>query len=633
MSKTVYILFLLILVSTFLAGCSQAAKDKNILAMFDKQVITLEELEKEISELPEWQRDKYKDKAGKEEYLTLMAESRMVLQYANEAKLEKDPEIIRQTKEYEDELMVEELTKRNVDDKVKIIETDIAMYYDENKDDYVEPERIAVTEISLEDEAKSNEIYKRVTEEGEDFTDLAKDMSTKRESVGPGQGNEGKVTFSRDSYSQARDFVEKSFDLEIGKMTQIVQPIGEKTYYMIVRLDERIPQRQQELDEVRDRIQRIVEDKKKEELKKNWIDEIKTKKNLQVFADKIPETPKEELETEEGDESSEEKDGSVTTPPKPQETEKPKSEITKPKDQIILAKFDKQTITLKDLEKEISNLSQWQQDKYRDKEGKTEYLNDMIEKKLILAVANDIGMNKDPKIAKQTKEYRDQLMVKELVKREVDDKVKVEEADLNAYYEANKADYVEPEKVTATEITLEDEEKYNDIYKRITEDGEDFTALAKEMSEKGESMGPGQGNEGKVTFSRESFSQARDFVEKSFELEPGQIIHLVQPIGEKTYYMIVRLDERMSQRQKELDEVKDNVQGLVEREKKRELIDKWLERMKTEKKFKIFLDRIPESPKEEPKAEEDTKSAEEEPSEESNLEETTPETESPEKLQ
>lgn len=296
MKKSICIFTLMLLGSIILIGCSQKAQNENILAKFDKQVITLEELDKEISELPEWQQDKYKAREGKEEYLTLMAESRMVLQYAKEKKLYDDPEIIRQTQEYKEQLMSEELEKREVEDKVKVGEPDIVMHYEANKADYIDPEKVTVTEVTLEDEEKAKDIHKRVTEDGEDFTALAKEMSDNRESIGPGQGNEGKATFTKDSYSQSREFVEGSFAIEIGQITYIVQPMDDKSYYMIVRLDERVPETQKGLSEVRDRIERTVEREKKEELRDKWIEDLKSQKKVQLFTDKIPETPKEEAE-------------------------------------------------------------------------------------------------------------------------------------------------------------------------------------------------------------------------------------------------------------------------------------------------------------------------------------------------
>ncbi len=293
--------FVILTLSCIFVGCSQKAPQGNVLAEFDKQVVTLEELEQEISELPEWKQKNYKDQAGRAEYLTLMAESRMLLQVANEKGLNKDPEIVKQTREYRDQLVVKELVKREVDDKVKVSDDLVTKYYADHKDEYVDPEKVSVTEVTVEDEEKAKEIMEKI-KGGADFTALAKEMSDKAESVGPGQRSEGKVTFSQDSYSSAREFVDTAFGLEVGDVSNIiVQPIGEKTYYMIVRLDERIPSRQKELSEVESRIRRAVEKDEKKQIMDKWLATIKVEKGFQLYPDRLPEIVVEEEVKEEAE--------------------------------------------------------------------------------------------------------------------------------------------------------------------------------------------------------------------------------------------------------------------------------------------------------------------------------------------
>lgn len=304
--------------SMLVSGCSQKAQvaQENILAEFSDQVVTLDELEQEISELPEWKQSKYKDQAGREEYLTLMAESRMLLQVAIEKGLDKDAEIVKQTREYKDQLMVKELVKREVDDQITVTNQDLEKYYEEHKADYVEPEKAVVTEITVKDEEKANEIMEKIRG-GADFTELAKEMDAKGESFGPGQGNEGKTRpFSRDSFSSAQEFVETAFSLEVGQMSDIiVQPIRDETYYMIIRADERIPSRQQELSEVESKIRRTVEKEKKKDRMDKWLETLKVENRYQLYPDRIPEVAEEaaEVEEEKGEETTEAPDEQETS--------------------------------------------------------------------------------------------------------------------------------------------------------------------------------------------------------------------------------------------------------------------------------------------------------------------------------
>ena len=303
---SVTITFLLFSFSMLLAGCGQKVANEQILAEFGNQFVTVDELEKEISELSEWKRSKYEDEEGREEYLTLMAESRMLLQVAGEKGLAKDPEIVKQVEEYEHQLVVKKLVEAEVDDQIDVTETDLKVYYEAHKDEYVEPEKVVVTEITLKDEEKAKEIMEQI-KGGADFTELAKEIDAKGESMGPGQGSEGKTSaFSRDSFSSVEKFTETVFALEIGEISDvIVQPLREETYYMIARLDEHMPERQQEFSEVESNIRRTVEKQKKDERMEEWLTGLKDANKFKLYPERVPKVVKEEEEGE-GEEASEE---------------------------------------------------------------------------------------------------------------------------------------------------------------------------------------------------------------------------------------------------------------------------------------------------------------------------------------
>ena len=108
---------------------------------------------------------------------------------------------------------------------------------------------------------------------------------------------------------------------------------------------------------------------------------------------------------------------------------------------------------------------------------------------------------------------------------------------------------------------------------------------------------------------------------------------IVQPIRDETYYMIIRLDERIPPRQKEFSEVESAISRAVEKEKKKERMDKWLETLKVDNKFYVYPDRIPEVEIEEEKTAEtaETEGEQEVPGEEAKEEETSGGQEAPDK--
>jgi len=334
MKKAIYITatFLIFGLVIFLNGCSKKVQEGDVLAEFNGQVVKLDELEKEISELASYKQKKYQDKAGREEYLVLMAESRMLLKVANDAGMDKDEAILKELQDYKDQLVVKELVKREVDDKVTLIDGDLTRYYEGHKEDYLIPEKVIVTEITVKEEEKAKEIMAKI-KAGADFTELAKEMDATGETFGPGQGNEGKTSpFSLAQFSNAKEFAEACFGLEVGQVSDIiVQPLRDTTYYMIARLDERVAPKQQEYDEVKDRIKRLVEKEKKKERMDKWLADLKEKHNFKLYPERIPEVPVLEEEkaaeektekAEETEKPAEEKTGAEETPEKSAEENK-----------------------------------------------------------------------------------------------------------------------------------------------------------------------------------------------------------------------------------------------------------------------------------------------------------------------
>lgn len=298
----------------FVAGCGgKKVASSEVLATFEwpeKHYIRLSDLEKEVNELPEYKRERYQDKAGREEYLTLMAESRMLLSIAKKNGLDKDLEINQKVDEYLNQTLVEKLTEAEVDKKAlaNITDLELQKYYEEHMKDYIEPEKVKLTCIAISDKKKIDEVQERVKQE-EDFAKIAKELSDKGENVGPGASRGGDTGyFSREDYgSSAPDFVKTAFSLEKGQISDIVeQEVRNTLYYLIFRLEDRQAERQKTFDEVKSDIRNEVESSKKEARRKEWLEELKKKSKLEVFPDRIPATSAEEGQGSRGAEEQKE---------------------------------------------------------------------------------------------------------------------------------------------------------------------------------------------------------------------------------------------------------------------------------------------------------------------------------------
>ena len=293
-------------------------------------------------------------------------------------------------------------------------------------------------------------------------------------------------------------------------------------------------------------------------------------------------------------------------------------------DGTVIAEFEwngKQHITLEEMQQEISELPEYKQRQYQDKEGLETYMLLMAESRLILNLARDQGLNEDPEILKKVQDYLHELMVKKITAQEIDDKLALNEQDYLEYYEAHKEDYVRPEQVRLMCITLTDKVRADETYAQIT-GGRDIAEVAQELSDKGELVGPGANpaSPGDTDYiSRESFPAGTEpFLDAAFGAEIGAMHDGVIEVDVQgqMYYMMFRKDEARDAYQKPFDEedVRRNVERKVEREKRQALMDEWIRQLRERAEVKTYTDRIPEAPSEE-EAAEDEPEAEETPAE------------------
>ena len=279
-------------------------------------------------------------------------------------------------------------------------------------------------------------------------------------------------------------------------------------------------------------------------------------------------------------------------------------EVAGPMDenQIIVARYEWNgihEISLATLNAEIAALPEHKQRGYRSKAGKLIFLEDLINQKLMLQAAAEVGFDKDEGFLKKGDDYKHQLMVERLTEIEVDEKIIINEETLRQYYEENKDTYVDEEKVRATCITLFDKELAQTTLEEI-QAGKDIFDAVKELSEKGVLTGPGSnpGDPGDTGFfTRDISARAQAFVDAAFDMEIGEMTEEVfeQEVEEDTYYMIFRKEEHQPERQQTFEEVKPRLEYPLKREMKRKRILEWLEVLTAEGKLKTYPELLPPS--------------------------------------
>ena len=173
------------------------------------------------------------------------------------------------------------------------------------------------------------------------------------------------------------------------------------------------------------------------------------------------------------------------------------------------------------------------------------------------------------KIEDLEKRYREELMIKKLIDKEVKPEVEVTKKEVRDYYEKNKGRFREEEKVKIRHILFEDYSQAEKALKRI-KSGTNFEEVAK-----GGHLG---------SFKRGQLD--RKIEEAAFSLKEGEISQIVKT---EAGYHIIKLEKKKEARLKKLSEVKEVIRNILSSQKMEKKIKEYLKKLRAKQEIEIKL--------------------------------------------
>ncbi len=174
------------------------------------------------------------------------------------------------------------------------------------------------------------------------------------------------------------------------------------------------------------------------------------------------------------------------------------------------------------------------------------------------------------------------LAVESLIKAQVSSKINITDADRRTFYDSNPKFFKQPEQVQARHILIKSDakddeakqkealEKIKKVQERVTA-GEDFTALAKELSE-----GPSGKNGGDLGFFGRG-QMVKPFEEAAFGLKPGETSDIVKT---QFGYHLIRVTEKKAESTIAFEEVKEKIGEHLKQQKTNESIKAYIDGLK-----------------------------------------------------
>ncbi|MGD9486636.1 MAG: peptidylprolyl isomerase [Calditrichaceae bacterium] len=460
----------IVMVGIFALLAASCSLSDDTVAKVGNYAISKVEFEEQLKrKFPE--KESYIDvpKEEKMKILDQMLMQKLKLTDAYDSKLQEDGAIITNFESHKENLYAKKYFEKIVVDKL-VTEEELRASFDLQKDrinvshiliSYKGISRSPATRTMDEAIALSKEIVEKARA-GEDFAELAQKYSDDR-TVGKNKGSLGFLTPGK----MVPEFEKAAYKLNAG---EISDPVLTIYGYHIIKLDDKKPN---------DAFKFAQYDREKENLKKIFFQAYRDTARIMWDAHIAAVKKKTSFRIADGNietlvNSSIEKSGKSGGLKIEDYTDQEKT--------MVLAEWSGKTLTLNDLFQAYSSTIMRMKSTLMSVEGLRGVTENYAVRKMLLADAIKIGVNKDPDVVGILNQMLEQPMITAIEKKQVMDKVKIEDEDLLKYYEENKNEFILPEELEIWELFLKDEAKAKKVSK-LAKSGQNFEKLVEKYSE------------------------------------------------------------------------------------------------------------------------------------------------------
>ncbi len=217
-------------------------------------------------------------------------------------------------------------------------------------------------------------------------------------------------------------------------------------------------------------------------------------------------------------------------------------------------------------------------DKFKAPQSRLQFLQSRLAEEVLYRQALSESLPDKPEVKQLLGDVSRNVLSTQLMNEQLASKISITETDLQTFYEANKAQYVSPSTAKISHILLGDRQKALDVIKRA-QDGEDFAALAKELSQDTATKDKGGVIETDVTEGQyvPVIGDANGLSEAIFAAESGSV--LAEPFRTDKGWEVVQVRQITSQRQQTFDEVRRQVMMTLMERKRQDVQQQFIKEM------------------------------------------------------
>lgn len=244
-------------------------------------------------------------------------------------------------------------------------------------------------------------------------------------------------------------------------------------------------------------------------------------------------------------------------------------------DDKTLAKVSNKFITLGQFKNRVEKLPPY----YKNivEKNRKRYLDEMIVEMLFYEEAIRRGINNDREVKEVIEEAKKKILIAKLIKTEVEDKIKIEDAEARQYYETHKEEFKSPELWRASHILVTTEKEAQALLDEISR-GAAFEDLARARSQDATSSRGGD-----VGFFRQG-QLVPEVENECMKMQIGQVSGIVHT---QFGYHVIKLTDKKEPGIEPYEKVKSKVEDELKKTRRSELFDKLVLNMKNKYNVEI----------------------------------------------
>jgi peptidyl-prolyl cis-trans isomerase C len=244
---------------------------------------------------------------------------------------------------------------------------------------------------------------------------------------------------------------------------------------------------------------------------------------------------------------------------------------TAPSEAKAVARIGKDEILETEINRAIDKMPEWMKKNFESPELKLKFIREYVAAEVLYRKAKRLGLDKTPDTKDAVESFKKQVVVEQIVKKEIDKNLKISQEDVELYYKANKDKYIEPEGIKVSYAELKDESKKVEAVNQLKEGN---GTKIEDWIKKDDTYISGIG-------------EAKDVIAGLFLKEKGEFTDPLK-VNEK-FYIFSIIDKRQK-REKDFNEVKSQAEYEYKSKKQNEIMNSLLKKALEEQDVGILYE-------------------------------------------